>query len=66
MYRVVWRLLVLSDMKAAVWTGSCVVVQAGKVILAVDSNTELSKLSGGGPLLYVKFKAKRDEMLKRD
>lgn len=33
---------------------------AGKVILAIDSNTELSQLSGGGPLLYVKFKAKRD------
>jgi len=33
---------------------------AGKVILAIDSNTELTNLSGGGPLLYVKFKAKRD------
>jgi hypothetical protein len=33
---------------------------AGKVILAIDSNTELSELSGAGPLLYVKFKAKRD------
>jgi hypothetical protein len=33
---------------------------AGKVILAVEGNTELSNLSGGGPLLYVKFKAKRD------
>jgi hypothetical protein len=33
---------------------------SGKVILAIDSNTELTELSGGGPLLYVKFKAKRD------
>jgi hypothetical protein len=33
---------------------------AGKVIFAIDSNTELAELAGGGPLLYVKFKAKRD------
>ncbi|MDQ3024563.1 MAG: hypothetical protein M3R04_09315, partial [bacterium] len=33
---------------------------SGKVILAIDSATELTELSGGDPLLYVKFKAKRD------
>jgi hypothetical protein len=33
---------------------------AGKVLLAVDSNTELTTLSGDGPLLYIRFKAKQD------
>lgn len=33
---------------------------AGKVLLAIDSNTELVNLSGSGELVYVKFKAKED------
>jgi hypothetical protein len=33
---------------------------AGKVLLAVDSNTEVAELSGDGPVVYAKFKAKQD------
>lgn len=32
----------------------------GKVLLAIDSNTELVNLSGSGELVYAKFKAKED------
>jgi hypothetical protein len=32
----------------------------GKVLVAIDSNQELSDLSGDGALVYLKFKAKRD------
>jgi hypothetical protein len=32
----------------------------GKVLIAVDTNTELSELTGDGPLVYMKFKAKAD------
>ncbi len=32
----------------------------GKVLLAVDANTELTQLSGTDPVLYLKFKAKQD------
>ena len=38
---------------------------AGKVIFAIDSNATSDELSGSGPVLYVKFKAKRD-VTKRD
>jgi hypothetical protein len=32
----------------------------GKVLLAIDSNTEVSEMSGTGPVAYLKFKAKQD------
>ena len=32
----------------------------GRVLLAIDSNTEISDLSGDGSLVYLKFKAKED------
>lgn len=38
----------------------------GKVLIAVDSNQELSDLSGDGALVYLKFKAKRDIESQKD
>jgi hypothetical protein len=32
----------------------------GKVLIAVDTNSEITDLSGDGPLIYMKFKAKAD------
>ena len=32
----------------------------GKVLFAIDANTEITELSGSDPLLYLRFKAKQD------